>query len=59
MDNHKDRPEIREAASGAVGRSTRPSPTLKEELMYVAIPVHSRRFARGGGSDVDSRHGDQ
>ena len=39
MDNHKDRPEIREAASGAVGRSIRPSPTLKEELMYVAIPV--------------------
>ena len=40
MDNHKDRPEIREAASGAVGRSIRPSPTLNEERMYVAIPVH-------------------
>ena len=39
MDNHKDRPEIRKAASGVVGRSVRISPTLKEELMYVAIPV--------------------
>lgn len=44
MDNHKDRPEIRKAASGGVGRSVRPSPTLKEELMYVAIPT------RGDGS---------
>lgn len=39
MDNHKDRPEIREAASGGVGRSMRPSPTLREELIYRAIPV--------------------
>lgn len=39
MDDHKDRPEIRAAASGAVGRSTRPSPTLREEMMYVAIPL--------------------
>lgn len=39
MDNHKHRPEIRAAASGEVGRSMRPSPTLKEELMYVAIPL--------------------
>ncbi|MBN2293860.1 MAG: PAS domain-containing protein [Pirellulales bacterium] len=39
MDNHKVRPEIRKAASGEVGRLTRPSPTLKEELMYVAIPL--------------------
>jgi len=39
MDNHKDRPEIRKAASGSAGRSVRLSPTLKEELMYVAIPL--------------------
>jgi len=35
MENHKDRPEIREAAAGSVGRSLRYSATLKEELMYV------------------------
>ena len=40
MDNHKDRPEIRTAASGKVGHFIRPSPTLKEELMYVAIPLN-------------------
>ncbi len=39
MDNHKDRPEIRAAITGAVGRSTRLSPTLNEERMYVALPI--------------------
>lgn len=41
-DNHADRPEIREAFSGTVGRSLRFSNTLKKTLMYVAIPVVSR-----------------
>ncbi|MBM4090505.1 MAG: cell wall metabolism sensor histidine kinase WalK, partial [Planctomycetes bacterium] len=40
MDNHKDRPEVRAAISGGVGQSTRTSPTVKEELMYVAVPAY-------------------
>jgi two-component system phosphate regulon sensor histidine kinase PhoR len=39
MDNHKNRPEIRKAFSGDIGVSTRFSNTLKQEMMYVAIPV--------------------
>ena len=42
MDNHKDRPEIRRALTGKVGQFTRHSPTLEEDLMYVAIPVYRR-----------------
>jgi len=41
MDNHADRPEIKEAFHGAVGRSMRFSNTLQKNLMYVAIPVVS------------------
>jgi two-component system phosphate regulon sensor histidine kinase PhoR len=39
MEDHSDRPEIREAISGKVGTSTRYSHTLKKNMMYVAIPV--------------------
>jgi len=39
MENHRDRPEIKDALRGVVGRSTRFSATLGEQLMYVAIPV--------------------
>jgi two-component system phosphate regulon sensor histidine kinase PhoR len=39
MDNHADRPEIRQAMAGSVGRKTRYSATVKDELMYVAVPV--------------------
>ncbi len=39
MDNHADRPEIREALSGKVGTSTRHSRTVKENFVYLAIPV--------------------
>ena len=40
MDNHKDRPEVRAAMAGGVGQSTRSSPTIKEDLMYVAVPAY-------------------
>jgi two-component system phosphate regulon sensor histidine kinase PhoR len=50
MDNHADRPEIRDAMAGSVGRSTRFSATLKQELMYVAVPVELRPEAGGDGS---------
>jgi len=39
MDNHRQRPEIQDALTGTVGRSTRYSTTLKEDRMYVAIAV--------------------
>jgi two-component system phosphate regulon sensor histidine kinase PhoR len=39
MENHSDRPEIQQALDGSVGRSARYSTTLREEMMYVAIPV--------------------
>lgn len=39
MENHRDRPEIRAALSGVVGRERRWSATLREEQRYVAVPV--------------------
>ena len=39
MDNHAGRPEIKEALSGKTGLSIRYSYTLKEKLIYLAIPV--------------------
>ncbi len=38
MDNHGDRPEIKEALQGRVGISTRFSFTLGHDMMYVAVP---------------------
>jgi two-component system phosphate regulon sensor histidine kinase PhoR len=46
LENHADRPEVREALAGQVGSSTRFSTTLGSELLYVAIP------ARRGGRVV-------
>lgn len=40
MENHLDRPEIREALSRHFGQTTRYSNTLKHELLYVASPVY-------------------
>lgn len=48
MDNHADRPEIITALQGSVGVSTRYSSTLKEEMMYVAVPVLEGRSISGG-----------
>jgi two-component system phosphate regulon sensor histidine kinase PhoR len=39
MDNHGDRPEIREAIRGGIGTATRYSPTLREFQVYAAAPV--------------------
>ncbi len=39
MVSHADRPEIRTAYEGRVGRSTRYSSTLETHMMYVALPV--------------------
>lgn len=39
MDNHAGRPEIAAALKNNVGVSTRYSDTLKQEMIYVAVPV--------------------
>ncbi len=39
LENHADRPEVREAWSGRMGRSLRYSATLKQEMLYVAEVV--------------------
>jgi two-component system phosphate regulon sensor histidine kinase PhoR len=39
MENHRARPEIAEALLGKVGASTRVSPTVGVEFLYVAVPA--------------------
>jgi len=39
MENHRDRPEVAAALSGATGRGTRFSETRNERLLYVAVPA--------------------
>jgi two-component system phosphate regulon sensor histidine kinase PhoR len=41
MDNHRDRPEIRDALRGDTGTATRYSETLSHDLMYVAVPLNT------------------
>ena len=41
MENHKARPEMLQALYGDVGTSTRYSTTVKESMLYVALPVRS------------------
>ena len=39
MDNHGNRAEVLKAVADGVGRAERYSDTLKEEMMYVAVPL--------------------
>ncbi|MDD3927788.1 MAG: ATP-binding protein, partial [bacterium] len=39
MDNHRNRPEIRQALQGETGRSRRYSNTLRRDMLYVALPL--------------------
>ena len=39
MENHADRPEVREAFSGRTGRAMRFSSTLGQPALYVAVPL--------------------
>ena len=39
MENHRDRPELKEALQGRTGVSIRHSSTLDEDMMYVAVPI--------------------
>jgi two-component system phosphate regulon sensor histidine kinase PhoR len=42
MENHANRPEVQQAFAGKVGYSElRPSSTLKQRMMYVAVPIIS------------------
>lgn len=41
MDNHSNRIEVQEAHKKGVGRAVRSSATLKEDLLYVAIPANA------------------
>ena len=38
MEYHGDRPEIRQALGGQVGMDKRYSRTIKQEMMYIAVP---------------------
>ncbi|MFW6134812.1 MAG: HAMP domain-containing protein, partial [Elusimicrobiota bacterium] len=39
MENHSTRPEIRQAFKGEIGQSIRFSTTVRERMLYVAMPV--------------------
>jgi two-component system phosphate regulon sensor histidine kinase PhoR len=43
MVNHSDRPEIAQAISGEAGSAIRFSGTLRQRMMYVAMPIGSRQ----------------
>jgi two-component system phosphate regulon sensor histidine kinase PhoR len=38
MENHSNRPEVKDAISKGIGHSTRYSNTLNKEMLYVAVP---------------------
>ncbi len=42
MENHANRPEVIAALASGVGQATRYSATLRENMMYVAVPVTHR-----------------
>jgi len=49
VENHLDRPEVKEAVHGRVGTAIRVSETLKVEMLYVTLPVDERgRMLRVG-----------
>ncbi len=42
MENHSNRPEVKQAKTEGFGKSLRFSTTVKEEMLYVAIPIKSK-----------------
>ncbi|MHB8171836.1 MAG: two-component system histidine kinase PnpS [Thermincolia bacterium] len=40
MDNHRSRPEVKRALEGKTGTSVRYSDSVKEKMMYAAIPLY-------------------
>jgi two-component system phosphate regulon sensor histidine kinase PhoR len=47
MDNHADRPEIKLALNGLTGQEIRYSPTLKINMLYVAVPIKTKGSISG------------
>ncbi len=47
MDNHASRPEIAEALKGNPGQSIRYSNTLRQQMMYVALPLQNNQNTLG------------
>ena len=43
MDNHSDRVEIAAAIRGEIGAAERPSPTMQEKMLYLAVPVRKNQ----------------
>ena len=41
MQNHRDRPEVARALTGAVSDAVRYSATLKQDMMYLAVPEYA------------------
>ncbi len=39
IENHRERPEVRTALAGGIGRAIRRSETVAHDLLYVALPV--------------------
>ncbi len=39
MENHRNRPEVREAVEKGFGQSTRYSNTIHKDMLYVAVPI--------------------
>jgi len=39
MDNHKNRPEIKNALTGSIGKSNRYSITVQNNMIYLALPI--------------------
>ncbi|SDO87098.1 sensor histidine kinase [Desulforhopalus singaporensis] len=56
MDNHRHRQEIEKAFAGSVGKSRRYSRTLGENLIYVALPLHST-IRIGAGENKEAGNG--
>ncbi len=42
MENHKNRPEVKDALSGKIGLSLRFSTTVGKQMLYVAVPVYNQ-----------------
>ncbi len=42
MENHAARPEVKDALAYGIGESTRYSTTLRQEMMYVAVPIYKQ-----------------
>ena len=46
LENHRDRPEVKEALAGRYGSASRVSTTVHEELIYGAVPLPARGTPR-------------